>query len=217
MNKGNAAAIILSVLLALIVRAALETTFKPVIAYGWSGLTSLAWTQVVVFFVLTVRFYLGAFRYGSIEPRRLDFHFKALNFVFAFCLFCVFYATALCVVQPELFYSLIIVLHSVDALWFFVAWCVSWSVSEASLDPDEVRMPALRRVTEFFFVLSMITIATYFTLHSVLFDKTKFNSNMLSNFAFLGALFLLSVIDFTAFHKYYFDHESWVKKHAKSE
>src|SRR5262245_20791248 len=107
-------------MLALIIKAALETTFVPIFegTRTWHDLYGLPLAQLALFFILTLRFYLGTIRFANTEPRDIDFVVRTFNFVFAFLVFCSFYVIALSVTSPQFFYVEIVILHSIDAAWF---------------------------------------------------------------------------------------------------
>ena len=103
MKRETAAHFVILILLALIVRAALETTFRPILepVADWSKVSALQWAQVVVFFVITMRFYIGARRFVENEPKNVNLVSTTVNFLFAFLLFCTIYAIALAVTHLE--------------------------------------------------------------------------------------------------------------------
>jgi len=115
----NAIMITVSILLALIIKAALETAFKPFFdgSQTWQAFYGLPLAQLCVFFVLIFRFYLGALRFSNTEPKRVDFVIRTFNFVFAFMVFSGFYVIALAVTLPKYFYLCIVVLHGIDVAW----------------------------------------------------------------------------------------------------
>src|SRR5437868_3427470 len=102
----NAIIAAVTIMLALIIKAALETAFKPFFEghQTWETLFGLPGIQLAVFFLLTLRFYLGVLRFASTEPKRIDFLVRSFNFVFSFLVFCAFYVIALSVTLPKFFY-----------------------------------------------------------------------------------------------------------------
>jgi hypothetical protein len=61
-HKESAVLIIISLMLAIIVEAALATLFKPVFDLNGNlaDISLLSWSQAIVFFIVMLRFYLGA-------------------------------------------------------------------------------------------------------------------------------------------------------------
>lgn len=216
MNQGNATVVIVVLLLVIVIRAALESAFGHISEHGWSSVSSLLWGQIGVFFILTLRFHLGALHFGSIEPKKLDFHIKSLNFVFAFLLFCSFYSVAYFVVTIKYFYILVVVLHSIDAAWFLIALICSLTVDDSILDKGEVRISAYQRIMAIFFTLSIITICYAMISYKFFFKQSMLSGEEISaHYWFLGVLVILTVIDFVILHKYYFKHDVWISDNAK--
>lgn len=216
MNQQNATIVIIFLLLAIVIRAALESTFGQISEQGWASISIIQWCQVVVFFILTLRFYLGAFRYGSIEPKKLNFHIKALNFVFAFLLFSSFYSVGYFVISTKYFYALVIALHVIDATWFLVVLICSVSITDEVLDVGEVKITAYRRIMGFFLALSAVTIAYGFLSYPFIFDQSIFSEEEIAaHYWFLGVLVILTLFDFVVLDKYYFRHDEWIGDNAK--
>ena len=169
-----------------------------------------------MFFVLFLRFYFGAIRYVETEPKNTKLAIRAINFLFAFFLFCVFYLVALAVAQPAFFYILIVLLYAIDALWFIVALVLSyvWYVRDADLQPGEVRIASSRRVMIAFLFLSLVTIVyglfSYPLFHASITDKAATSAH----WHFLFVLFALSAIDFLMLHSYYFSNDAWREKNC---
>jgi hypothetical protein len=90
LTRKESATVIISILLALIVKGALEQFFQPIFDGDekWSEVPVLHWGQLALCFVLVFRFYLGATRFIDTEPSQLGFLVRAVNLIFSFLLFC---------------------------------------------------------------------------------------------------------------------------------
>jgi hypothetical protein len=213
-KQENAAIVVVSIMLALIVKAALEATFKPIFDddLAWSTITLLSWVQVSVFFVMMLRFYLGAIRYINSEPENLDFLVRAVNFVFAFMLFCAFYVTALSVMDSAYFYTLIVAVHIFDAAWFVVAISLM-KLRDAEDISGQIRSTATYRVMFIFLVFSTFTILYGLLSYPLIFNETIYASEPIwAHWAFLGVLTIISLLDFWALFEYYFQLAKWREK-----
>src|ERR1700730_1523187 len=127
MKKENAAGAIVAILMALIVKAALETMLKPSFDHDrpWSELLSLHGAQLGVLFVMLLRFYLGAYRIAQMEPNDVAFSVRAMNFIFAFLVFSTFYTIALSVTDSGYYFTLMVALHIIDGSWFAIGLVLS--------------------------------------------------------------------------------------------
>jgi hypothetical protein len=214
MRRETAIFVVISLLLALIVRAALEALFHPLVQRGgsWGEIRGIAWLQCTVFFVLLLRFYLGSIRHASAEPKQLHFGVRAVNFVIAFAIFCLFYLIALSVARPDLFYPLVIVLHLVDACWFAIALILSLFLYQ-NLADDDVDAAAARGVMAIFFCLSIGTLVAAVIIYWWKGIWPSDAEHLSADYLFLVALVLLSVIDIASLHSYYFAYERWLQTH----
>jgi hypothetical protein len=206
---------VIAIMLALIVKAALEAAFNPIfdgkIIFG--DVPLLAWGQLFVFFILTLRFYLGAIRYVEIEPKNIGLFIRSVNLIFAFGLFCNFYVIALSVTHPQYFYYLVVLLHLVDAAWFIVAFALS---SFAAL-PDqkgEIKKASTRKVMTIFLSFDVLTLTLVVIWYLFVFpqDLTS-DTQTTADWAFLGTLFVTSLLDFYVLEDYYFKTAEWRAKH----
>lgn len=146
LSRTTAATIILALLLAIILRAALENFFTNLIGgrsfatlFGsWppASETRLRMMQFFVFFVLLARFYHGASRFNEEHPPATTVPRHLLNLVGTFGLFCLFYVIAATVWTLDLFYMFIFGMHLFDAVWFFL---VLLSLAPGSLLLQPVR------------------------------------------------------------------------------
>lgn len=208
----NGVIAVVTIMLALIVKGALEAAFKPLFegTQTWSQMFGLPFAQLVVFFLLTLRFYLGALRFGATEPKRVDFLVRSFNFVFAFAVFCAFYVLALSVTKANFYYIEIIILHGIDASWFGLLWCLSHLkfVDEPELENGELPIGPVRRIMVRYFWFSACTILVGWLTSPL--DPTATTAHVL----YLGFLVLISGIDFWALPDYYFDFEQWRDKHC---
>lgn len=217
-KSDSASVIVLPIMLALIVKAALEALLKP-IAEGkmqWVDTSPIVWAQVFVFLILTLRFYVGALRFIETEPKKADFAIRFMNFVFAFVLFCAFYAAALAAVQSE-FLTIIVALHAIDLVWFLIALVVSYFkyVPDEELARGEIMITSMRKVIIKFIALSsvtlIVTVALYYnglSLVAPVFGPLYW--------AFLASILVISVADFAMLWKYYFSFEQWKKENSRT-
>jgi hypothetical protein len=204
---------VITIMLALIVKGALEAAFKPLFdgSQTWSEMVGLPLAQLLVFFLLILRFYLGALRFGATEPKRVDFLVRSFNFVFAFAVFCAFYVIALSVTKPEFFYVGIIVLHAVDAAWFGILFGLSHLkfVDVPELEDNELLIGPVRRIMVTYFFFSIITIAVGIFIFPLDPSATR------AHWLFLLFLVAITGIDFWAVFEYYFEFEKWCATRCK--
>jgi hypothetical protein len=216
--QQSGAYLVIYIIVALVLKAALEAVVLPQIQMqDWTSLTALQWGQAAVFFLMTLRFYLGATRYVSTEPQNLHFVTSATNLIFAFLLFCAFYATALAVVQPSSYYLLMVVVHVIDATWFATAALCIWHLTD-SPSPGDIKRAATFRIMATFFMLSFVTIAYAFISYTFLFRVSLTDETAeAAHWSFLAVLSALSLLDFALLHEYYFDSEKWREKNSVPE
>ena len=215
----NAIIAVVTIMLALIIKAALETAFKPLFEgdQTWQAILGLPLAQLAIFYLLTLRFYLGALRFASTEPKRIDFLVRTFNFVFAFLVFCGFYVLALSVTLPEFFYLEIVLLHTIDAAWFGLLYFFSHVkyVPLDQLEAGEFPIEPIRKLMVLYFVFSAATIA-FGVIAYPLFGVSLTDPNATKVHAsYLVLLVFISGIDFWALSDYYFDFSTWAAKHAK--
>jgi nucleoside 2-deoxyribosyltransferase len=96
-EQTSGAKLIIGILLALIVRAALEAVFKDPIQKDAPWPTLLTWFQLLTFSVMMARFYLGATRYIDTQPPSQPLWISTANVVFASLIFGTFNVAALAV------------------------------------------------------------------------------------------------------------------------
>lgn len=212
---------VLSILLALIIKSALDTSFRPVFEEPAAndGLWGLPLAQLLTFALLTLRFYLGAYRFSTTEPAKARFVVKTFNFVFAFLVFCAFYVTSLCVTKPE-FYAAIVWLHIIDFAWFAILYILSGLifVPWPELEPGELRIEAVRPVMLYFVAFSAITVLfgfVYGLAGGPIFSWPHADPNAtLAHWCFLGVLLLVSLVDFYLLREYFFYFERWKEQHG---
>lgn len=215
-KQENAAIVVVSIMLALIVKAALEAAFKPLIVQGlaWSTISYLSWGQVIVFFVMILRFYLGAIRYVNAEPANVAFLVRVVNFVFAFLLFCVFYIIALSVIDSAYFYTLFVVLHIIDAAWFLIALALL-KLRDTPEVSGEIKLSATCWIIWTFFIFSAITILYGLLSYPLIFNQSIHAKEPISaHWWFLGVLVTISLVDFWAHFEWYFHFEKWKKENS---
>ncbi len=216
MKKEHAATVILAILIGLIVKAALETALPIFKAQELSPLALLSWAQLAVFFLMTLRFYLGAVRYIDTEPKKPDFLPTAINFIFVFLLFCAFYVTALSVTDPAFFYKLIIALHGIDIAWFVCALVCLGRVSNKKLSVGDIPVSENRKIAKFFFGLSCLTVIYAFASYKLYFHAHFNDGNAIAaHWCFLGFLIVVSICDFWHLREYYFNFPEWRKTKEK--
>jgi hypothetical protein len=210
----NAIMITVSIMLALIVKAALETAFKPFFdsSQTWQSFYGLPLAQLCVFFLLTFRFYLGALRFSNTEPKKIDFLIRTFNFVFAFMVFAAFYVIALAVTLPKYFYLSIVALHVIDAIWFGLLWVLSFGkfVPNDQLEVGEFPIEPIRRIMVTYFVFSLLTIGFGLLVYPFVFTASLTDPTATAAHVwFLIILVAISFLDFWWFHEYYFYFEKW--------
>jgi nucleoside 2-deoxyribosyltransferase len=204
--------VIISLLLALIVRAALESAFRSNLQDHHEELLLdwVLWLQLLLFCTMMVRFYLGATRYIDTEPTNIGVFDKTVNCIFSFLLFCVFYAIGLSITTVDFYFGLF-VLHCVDVLWFLIVLTHA-SVFPAETPPGDIRPEAIGKIMRTFLGLSLGTIV--FAL--ILYGKylTAGISEYSAEIVFMIGLIAISIFDFVYLREYYFYHEKWVSNNT---
>ena len=215
MKKENAAGAIVALLLALIVKAALETMFRPIFEGNdpWSELLSLHGAQLGVLFIMLLRFYLGAFRIAQMEPNDVAFSVRAMNFVFAFVVFSTLYTIALSVMKSGYYFTLMVVLHTIDAILLGIGLVLTFVVRDRT-QPGEIRLPARRNIMFVFFILSVVTIAYAFISYSLAGARFSDPTAAFPHSLFLIFLLLLSFFDLWLLRDFYFRYPRWAADNA---
>jgi nucleoside 2-deoxyribosyltransferase len=210
-GQQRAAFVIISLMLTLIVRAALESAFRPSVQGGARELSDWEfWLQLFLFAAMMLRFYLGATRYVDTEPENIGMFIRFVNCIFAFLIFCTFYVVALSITRVEFYYSLVI-LHCIDIAWFAVVLTYTGyfpaPVVSGDILPEKQRDVMLK-----FLGLSTATII----VASILYEMRR-QGDIVANTAevlFMFGLVALSMLDFVLLWKYYFDHKTWIAENA---
>ena len=210
-SETGGAKLIIGILLALIVRAALEAIFKDPLqddAVEWPPL--IVWFQLLIFSLMMARFYLGATRYIDTQPPSLPLWVSSGNVVFASALFCTFYVAGLAVGEEE-FYPVLFAMHIVDACWFAFGFAAQRYLQPPE-QPGEIKPASQRMIMTIFFWLSIVTIVLAIALFAaVQFGKIDaFTAKSL----FLIGLTGLSIFDFIKLREYYFRHSNWIAQNT---
>ena len=215
MKKENAAGAIVAILIALIVKAALETMLKPSFDHDrpWSELLSLHGAQLGVLFVMLLRFYLGAYRIAQMEPSDVAFPVRATNFIFAFLVFSALYTIALSVRDPGYYFTLMVALHTIDAILLGIGLILTFIVGDRT-QAGEIRLPARRKIVFIFFLLSVVTIVYAFISYRVAGAELSDPDAITAHSLFLIFLMLLSLFDLWLLRDFYFRYPLWEKKYA---
>lgn len=207
-GMGTATTVILTLLLAIILRAALEGFIAALTAgrtlrqiFGPPGTeTWLRTWQFIVFLILLARFYGGAYRFNQEQPPSLTTPMVLLNLVGTFLLFCLFYVIAADVQTLDLFYVFIFAMHVFDFVWFFL---VLLALPQGSPLHQPVKM---------FLLFDLVTLLVF----SGLFWRSWKSFLQGSDFAFQwGALSFLAAISFFDWwwlRDFYFHPEKWRAK-----
>jgi hypothetical protein len=215
MKKENALGAIIALLLALIVKAALETMFKPIFEGNdpWSELLSLHGAQLAVLFILLLRFYLGAYRIAQMEPNDIAFPVRAMNFVFAFVVFSTFYTIALSVTKSGYYFTLMVALHTIDAILLGIGHVLTY-IADDRTQPGEITLRARRKIVFTFFALSVVTVAYAFISYSLLGARFSDPSAVYAHSLFLIFLLLLSLFDLWLLRDFYFRYARWADENT---
>jgi nucleoside 2-deoxyribosyltransferase len=210
-EQSGGAKLIIGILLALIVRAALEAMFKdPIQEENASWPTLLDWFQLLTFSVMMARFYLGATRYIDTQPPSQPLWVSAGNMIFASLLFGTFYVAGLAVAEEE-FYPALLIMHLVDAGWFLFGFLALRILSPAD-QPGEIKVASNRKIMKTFFWLSVVTIAWAVLLFAL--NRCGYIGLAAGKFWFLAGLIGLSIFDFWKLQDYYFRNSQWIAQHT---
>lgn len=206
-NLGN---LVLAILIVIILRAALESFFPPLIdkrslqtlidAWPPQPITTLRIFQFFIFLVLLARFYWGAYRFNQEEPPAQRKGATFLNVVGTFGLFCLFYVIAVEVWTIDLFYALILLMHLFDLLWFAT---VLWKKDSSS---------ALKEPAGCFVVLDLLTILLSVLLIAIFWKGFLTGTHFYAQISLLVMLGLISLFDWFRLRKFYFEPEEWRKE-----
>jgi nucleoside 2-deoxyribosyltransferase len=209
-SETGGAKLIIGILLALIVRAALETIFKDPIQKNVPWPEPLIWSQLVIFAIMMARFYLGATRYIDTQPSSQPLFVSGANVIFASLIFCSFYVAALAVGEDE-FYPTLFAMHVVDASWFLFGF-IAQSILHPTDRPGQIKVASNRQIMAIFFGLSLTTIV----LAAALFVAVEFEKMeaLTAKSLFLLGLAGLSIFDFIKLKEYYFRHSDWIAKNT---
>jgi nucleoside 2-deoxyribosyltransferase len=209
-QESSGATFIIGLLLALIVRAALEAVFKDPIQKDHTWPSLLDWFQLLTFSIMVARFYLGATRYIDTQPPSQPLWVSAGNVVFASSLFGSFYVAGLAVAEDE-FYPALVVMHLVDAGWFLFGFFALW-ILQPTDQPGQIKIASNRQIMLTFFGLSAATIA----LAALLFVLNWGGciGIVAAKSWFLVGLIALSIFDFVKLKEYYFRHSQWIAQNT---
>jgi nucleoside 2-deoxyribosyltransferase len=209
-EQAGGAKLVIGILLALIVRAALEAIFKDPIQEDVPWPEMLAWFQLLIFSIMMARFYLGATRYIDTQPQSQPLWVSTANVIFASLIFCSFYVAALAVGEDE-FYPALFTMHVVDAGWFLFGF-FALLILRLTDQPGEIRVASNRQIMIIFFGLSLTTIV----FAAILFTAVQFGKieALTAKSLFLGGLGALSIFDFIKLREYYFRHANWIAKNT---
>lgn len=168
--------------------------------------------QFVVFLLLIMRFFAGAFRFHeeAVElDNRPEFEGRAFgsvfNLIMTFLLFSLFFVGANQVFSADLIYVVIFLIHAVDTIWFLVTIYYFKFLMKLSWKEPMV-YPASR-----FLAISLITMAVMFVLvwfpqqDPMLTLETRFDVKL----AVLGFLFLIGIADFLLMKDFYIHPKKW--------
>lgn len=199
--------VILSILLALILRSALETYFRSLI--GTQTLLELcknwpptweSWvrtSQFVVFLVLLTRFYFGAYRINEEQMQPLKAMDAGINLLGSFGLFMFFYVVTINLWKLDLFYVSIFLMHVFDLVWFVVLL---------------VRLPRqspLHKTIGWFIAFDVLTLLLFVFLSLFLWGYFIEGTRPLLQTVLLIVLLGVSAWDCFMLRAFYFNPERW--------
>ena len=215
MKKENAVGAIVAILLALIVKAALEATFKPIFdqSKAWAHLLSLDGAQLAVLFIMLARFYLGAYRIAQMEPNDVAFSVRAMNFIFAFVVLSILYTIALSVADSGYYFTLMVALHAIDAILLGIGLVLMFIVADRT-EPGEICLSARRRIVTTFFILSIATVVYAFISYGMAGARFADPNASFAHSLFLIFLLLLSFFDLWLLRDFYFRYPRWAAENT---
>lgn len=194
------------ILLALILKSTLDVFFKNVAVYAsiWALFRAamshaasnlLDAFQLVVFMVMTTRFYWGTYRYNEEAPQSEGTPQLILGLIGAVLVFSSFYVTGLLVRNPRLFYASFALTHVIDLFWFLIA--ATW------LKPPL----ELQKVWSWYKLFDVVTIISLLVLIGVGHFAPARRS--VCNWAGLAVLVAVSFWDFRELWPYYVNKTTW--------
>lgn len=208
--QSSGAKLIIGILLALIVRAALEAVFKDPVQGKAAWPPLVAWFQLLIFSVMMARFYLGATRHIDAQPQSHLLWISIVNVVFASFLFGGFYVAALAVAE-EGFYAALVGLHLIDAAWFVIGLLSLWILRPIDR-ATEIKTASNMQIMSIFLFLSLATIVWAGLL--LLMVRYGILEPVTAKYLFLGGLVASSVYDFVKLRDYYFRLSDWIAKNT---
>ena len=210
---GTAWMVILVVMLTIILRAALENFFPPLISghtvrqvyeAGWpSPDTNLRVCQFVLFLVLLGRYYWGAYRFNEEQPPVLPVAVIILNMVGTFGLFAFFYIISVNLWTTDLFYLFILLMHGFDFCWFFLA-----------LQKLQEGSPLLEPIKKFM-LWDGLTFVAYIVFSVWLWNGFWNGTDLWLQRCLLLSLFVISVIDWWVLRDFYLRRGRWAQARAQ--
>ncbi len=194
------------ILLALIITTVLDVFFRNISSYRSTGvlmhvlishaeIACLDLFQLLVFVLVTTRFYWGTFRYNEEVPESRGTPQMVFGLAGAILVFASFYVTALVVKNPALFYPSFAIAHLIDLLWFVIAAvCL-----ETSLE--------IRKVWNWYKLFDVLTILMLVILIGIghIGEKASYVCNCIA----LTGLTGISLWDMCKLWPYYTKAEGW--------
>ncbi len=208
-NGGMSAVsiVILTILLAIILRASLEAVVPPLIsgrnlrklfeAWPPAEETLLRLGQFFVFLILLARFYGGAYRFNEAQHPGSTVSALLLNVGGTFGLFSLFYVVAVNVWTADLFYALVLLLHIFDAVWFLGALM--------TLEPGA----ALIEPVKWFLLWDALTLIIYLILFGRYWRGFLSGSDFSFQLWALAVLLVISATDWWVLRDFYFRPDKW--------
>jgi hypothetical protein len=206
---GTAAIVTLALLLAIILKGLVESFFVPLTAHRAlrdllgppKTETYLRSWQFLVFLVLLGRFYWGAYRFNQEQPPAQNFVDGLLNMTGTVILFLGFYVTAVNVWSLDIFYVMIFATDVFDFVWFLIV-LVRLAIRLG------VHSPLLKPAT-LFVLWDVLTIVAYIVLYVAFSTEFLSGTKFWLQWATLGFLAGISLIDFLVLRDFYFRPEQW--------
>ena len=203
--------VVMAIFLVIIMRAALENFFPPLLlnrglhelwkAWPPEGRTILRTGQLVVFFILLARFYGGAYRYNNEHrqgPHVSTVTGKIINLVGTFLLFLLFYITATNVWTLDLFYVLILLIHLLDSAWF------GYSITRLKNSP-------LGYIAGCFLAWNFLTLVLSAAAVAFLWGNFWYDGGIVLQIVLLSIILSVSLVDWIVLRQFYFKPEEWRK------
>jgi hypothetical protein len=205
---------LIGILLALTIKVTLETTFRDLGQYNdlIEAVTTGVWGdfrrkvlilfQFPVFIFTLLRFYWGAYRCNNEMPESQTKGGLAINVLGAFLLFGGFYITAMSIQTTKLFYSLIVIFHVLDWLWFLIA--------NAHVKKIDASLLTVTSCWQFFDLITVVLFLGASWGLDLLFPPAYYVPQYFS----LAVLFGVGIWDFKKFWPFYMDEPDWRTKLA---